>query len=276
MSVLDQQVRANNGLLFADIGSGGGGGGGGGNVQSTFTSTLTVSTIVSAGAGPVEVLGGMAVNNGMTVTGGLGADTATISSMNASTITGPAGQVTVTGDGLFVDTSFGLFFPTDGSIAFQDNLGAIVGVSSINSVAYPPPASLTVQNAPLANGGSIVLPENAVGPVSLTGLFATTAGKLYQASIKVTDENLNPVGPPASGGDHYAYIDPTAGVAATRLYTEISSIRGGGQPRGETVYFNFVASGATASLGAYTNGGSVQSTLLTLDNTYGCRVVQLN
>ena len=266
-SILDNGTKASPGVLYY---SGGGGGGGGGT--STFVtanvSTLQVSSIASlAGGVPVEFKGDIQVNG-----------TTTTSSMLVSSIVGgDGGFLTLGGDTVFVKSNLGLFFPADGAIVFQDNLGALTGVSSINGASYPPSASLAIQNAPLANGGSLTFVAGGVGgPQPVTGSFATTAGKLYQASIKVTSESLNPPGPPASGGDHYAFVDPTAGVAATRLYTEISSIYGGGQPRGETIYFNFLATGPTGQLSAYTNGGSGQSTLVTLDTTYGCRVVQLN
>jgi hypothetical protein len=188
---------------------------------------------------------------------------------------GPNGATAVQ-NGFEFQTGAGAVFVAEGEIQFSDNLGVMTGVSTINGSAYPPTGALTVATAPLINAGSIILPENSVGgPVPITANFATVAGRLYQASIKVTDEELSPAGAPAAS-DHYSFVDGAAGVAATRLYSEISSIRAGGQPYGETVFFNFVATGPVTELFAYNNVGTTQSTLLTLDNTYQCRVVQLN
>jgi hypothetical protein len=188
---------------------------------------------------------------------------------------GPGG-LTAVQNGLQFQMGAGAQFVADGEIAFSDNLGIMTGVSTINGTSYPPAGALTVTTAPLANGGNNVLPQNSVGgPIGITGTFATTAGRLYQASVKVVSEDLNPPGNPGAS-DHYAFVDGAAGVAATRLYSEISSIRAGGQPYGETVTFTWIASGATTQLSAYNNVGTTQSTLVNLDTSYGCRVVRLN
>ena len=273
-SILDNGTKATPGVPYYS------GGGGGSTFASASISSLTVSSINGAApggaSGPAVTTSSLTVSSISGLAGGQIEMNTLVQISSIGGALGPGGQTAVQ-NGLQFLTGSAATFNADGEIIFSDSLGVMTGVSSINGSAYPPAGALTVQTAPLANGGAIVLPENSVGgPIAITGLFATTAGKLYQASVKVTDENLNPAGPPPTAGDHYAFIDPTAGVAATRTYAELSSIRGAGQPRGETVYFNFVAGGATAQLSAYNNLGTTQSTLLTLDNTYQCRVVQLN
>lgn len=263
-SILDNGTKANPSLVYYS-----GGGGGGGNASTFVTasvSTMSVSSITSLG-GPVEFSGSVVIPG----------------ALNVSSITSSAGgpNGTLVENGLdFVDGAT-IYFDANATggfanISFAGNDGRLAGVSTINGAAYPPAGALSVQTAPLANGGAIVLPENSVGgPRPITGTFATTAGKLYQATVKVTQEDLNPPGNPGAS-DHYSFVDGAAGVVLTRLHSEVSSIKAGGAPLGEMVTFQWIAGGATTQLSAYNNIGSIQSTLVTLDNTYQCRVVQLN
>lgn len=105
----------------------GGGGGGGGSVSSFATasiSSLSVSSINGAAPGG----------------GGQALSTLALSSLTVSSINGIGGDLVLNAvGGIVVDgPGFGIQFPTDGEIDFQDSKGALVGLSSINGAAYPP------------------------------------------------------------------------------------------------------------------------------------------
>ena len=214
--------------------------------------------------------------------GSLVASTLTVSSING--LLGPSGSVTF--DGPLLMTNGGIAMNLDSiiwaagapgdTLAWNGNDGQIAGVSTINGAPYPPAAAgLSVQSVSMLNTGVAILPQNSEGgPVPITQPFSTIVGKLYQASIKVTSETLQPAGNPAAS-DHYSFVDPSAGIALTRSYAELSSIQVGGNPRGQTVYFNFHATTAASQLTAYNNVGTTQSTIIGFDNSYGCQIVRL-
>lgn len=159
MSVLDQQCRAAPGVVFADIGSGGGGGGGG---QTQTISSITVSSITSSSAPDViEVVGGGMTMNKMIANAGY------MSTANVSSIIGSdGGGLTIGGDALFVAPSLGVFFPTNGSLAFQDNKGSLVGISSVNGASYPPPPAVASAAVNPLNSYTYVPPGGATQSIA--------------------------------------------------------------------------------------------------------------
>ena len=240
MSLLDNQTKVNVGTAFY------GTGGGGGSV-STFN-TLSASTLTVS-----DVYGPGGVNDPFTADGG----------------------INVGGIGLSMGDNPIAFGAGSPGIVWSANDGIMTGVSSINGSAYPPAAALQVQSVAMLNTGIATLPQNSEGgPVPITEPFSTIVGKMYQASIKVTSEQLQPAGNPAAS-DHYSFVDPSAGIALTRSYSELSTIQAGGNPRGQTVFFNFHATAAASQLTAYNNVGTTQSTIIGFDNGYGCQIIQL-
>lgn len=257
MSVLDQQVRANNGLLFADIGSGGGGGGGSGNLQSTFTSTLTVSSIVSSNpANVIEVTGG-----GLSVESKIVTDASYASTMTTSSITGWAGQLAVTGDGLFVNTTYGQFFPSAGAIDFQDGAGALIGVSSINGQPYSAASVLPSLSTSLAGAVTVGSTFQVLAPNAIS----TVPGKYYWAGAQILDLSL--VGGPPTLGDSLAF---SCGQEAGESYLQTVDTCATSTIRGRNGTVGFSLSGLIEATSSYTffqakmNGGATVSTFVSM------------
>lgn len=257
MSVLDQQVRANNGLLFADIGSGGGGGGGSGNLQSTFTSTLTVSSITGSNpADVIEVTGG-----GLSVESKVVTDASYASTMTTSSITGWSGQLEVVGDGLFVNTTFGQFFPSAGAIDFQDNAGALVGVSSINGQPYNAASVLPSLSTSLAGAVTVGSTFQVLAPNAIS----TVPGKYYWAGAQILDLSL--VGGPPTLGDSLAF---SCGQEAGESYLQTVDTCATSTIRGRNGTVGFSLSGLIEATSSYTffqakmNGGATVSTFVSM------------
>ena len=113
-------------------------------------------------AGPLPVIERANLNTPYAAGGGGGGASTigpvlALSSLTVSSINGIGGDLVLNAvGGIVVDgPGFGLLFPTDGEINFQDSLGSLVGVSSINGSVYPPPAGTTISSFTTASVSSL-------------------------------------------------------------------------------------------------------------------------
>jgi len=246
MSVLDQQCRANATTLMADISSGGGGGGGSGNTASTFTSTLTVSTIVG-------------VNNEIYLEGTV--QISSIGSQNA----GPNGTQVLNGLD-FVDGS-SIYFDANAvgggfaNINFAGNDGRIAGLSTINGAPYDPASTAPSQSVPLAGA---VYVGTAPAVFTPSGAFSTVTGKYYWGGAQILDISL--LGVPAPGDSVTFKFGQEAGENYIKTIDSVqtSTMRGMGGDVG------FSMTGLVEAFSSYTwvqaeaNTGALASTFVTL------------
>ena len=259
MSVLDQQCRANAGLTFADIGSGGGGGGGGASTFVTANvSSLTVSSIVSSALPDViEVVGGGLAMNKMIADAGYLSTIASVSSITG----GDAGALTIDGDALFISNTLGMYFPANGSIQFQDNNGALGGVSSINGSKFSPgsiaPSLSTNLSGAVTVGSTFqILAPNAV---------STTTGKYYWAGAQILDLAL--VNGTPTLGDSITF---SCGQEAGESLLQTVDICAMSTIRGRNGEVGFSMNGLIEATSSYTwfqakmNGGATVSTFVTM------------
>ena len=223
-AVLGNGTLAN---LNAPYYSGGGGGGGTSTFVVATTNVLNVSSIQGNGGSGVEINGGA---TGITLSG--------------------AG-------GTFVSAP-GLFFPVNGTLDFQDNNGALTGVSSINGAVYPPAGGAGAAISTLISGGTNVgsAPQNLVptGPTLSTG-------KVYLFSATFDSPSQNVIGAPNSG-DHMSFVMPDTTIPFTLDLTQFAAQKAKGQPLGFSFSAPFVAGAGAFQLTAYCNAASGASTFV--------------
>ena len=92
------------------------------------------------------------------------------SNITVSSITGgDGGALSINAPAGFFVNQPGIFMPSNGSLNFQDNNGALTGVSSINNTVYPPAgtnslwSSFTVTLAPNSSTLLVALPVGQFG-----------------------------------------------------------------------------------------------------------------
>ncbi len=223
MSLLDNMTKAN---LTTPYYSGGGGGG-------PVGPNLVVSTIV--------------------------ADGATVSSLSAV-----AGAISVPSDINFTAATTLGFVVGGGSpdIEFAAANGEITGVSTINGVAYPPPAPANSGMSaftPLNVGNNYVPAGGATTPLAS---FSTTAFHLYQLELPYLRIQNEPAGVPAAGSWTDLSIDTA--VRITYLDTfDMASVSTIANDLQKSAVYTFVASGASHTLSATGNLANTLSTAVT-------------
>lgn len=248
MSVLDQQCRANSGLVFADIG-GGGGGGGASTFVTASVSTLTVSSIVGAGGQPVEFTGGAVFPTAVE-----------ISSITSSN---PAG--TVIQNGLNFTGGAGMIFdafpaPGGASLIWTAGDGEVTGLSTINgqpwNAASVAPSLSTVLAGAVTVGSTFqVLAPNAI---------STVPGKYYWAGAQILDLSL--IGAPTLG-DSCSF---SCGQEAGESYLQTVDSCAASTIRGRNGTVGFSMNGLIEATSSYTffqakmNGGATASTFVSM------------
>lgn len=249
MSVLDQQVRANANLIFADIGSGGGGGGGASTFVTANVSTLTVSSITGAGGQPVEFTGGAVFPTAVE-----------ISSITSSN---PAG--TVIQNGLnFAPGASAVFDPSPvpgATIEWTGGDGEVTGLSTINgqpwnAASVAPSLSTVLAGAVYVGDAQQALAVNAI---------STVTGKYYWAGAQILDLSLTPGAP--TQGDSLSF---NCGQEAGESYLQTVDTVAASTIRGRNGTVGFSMNGLIEATSSYTffrakmNSGATVSTFVTL------------
>lgn len=201
--------------------------------------------------------------------GGGGGGSSTINVV-ASTLT--VSSIAGGGAGQTLDFPNGFILPAGASIQldggggpdieFTNTNGTITGLSSINGAAYPPPSGAAAAvSTPLTTkwigaGGS-------GGPQALNSFLpSTTVGKWYTVSLGVSDWafSAGTIAP----GDHIAILGDTT-VLGTLDLVQASTLKGAGQPYGQTFSGPVVAGASGLQISAYSNTSCAVSTFLTCD-----------
>jgi hypothetical protein len=144
-------------------------------------------------------------------------------------------------------------------IQFTANNGTITGLSSING--QPVSGAAAAVSTPLTTkwigaGGS-------GGPQALNSFLpSTTVGKWYTVSLGVSDWafSAGTIAP----GDHIAILGDTT-VLGTLDLVQASTLKGAGQPYGQTFSGPVVAGAGGLQISAYSNTSCAVSTFLTCD-----------
>lgn len=235
MSLLDNGTKANPSVLYYS----GGGGGGGGGVTVT-TSSLTVSSISGLAGGQIEMNTLVQISS---IGGALGPNSLTVVQNGFEFLTGGEAR-----------------FNADGVISFQDNLGQITGVSTINGVAYPQ-ANANMTSFNLESGGNFYVP--AGGATVPMASFSTTQFHLYQMELPFLRVQNEPVGIPQEG----AWADMTIDTAVNTTYLDtfdMASVSTIANDLQKAAVYSFVASGANHTLSASGNLANTLSTAITV------------
>ena len=163
------------------------------------------------------------------------ASTITSEAVNVSSITGIGGELNFNvPDGIFINTNpgIGVLFPAAGAIEFQDGNGAMLGVSSINNVPYPPPGAQASLSTITTGGGWFGAARANLNPV---GPMTVVPNKNYLASVSLLDFSFLPQ-PNATDNFTISIADATGGSYLGNFNcAQISTARGTNIERGFSV-----------------------------------------